>query len=392
LIILASPPDRHLSKALTQIIEIQDLQNNWSAVRGWLLDQAALELKIYSRSGFLRVTAGEYRLSTSVNLELNGDTVRTYFPQAIMDDAPKNINEFRTWWNKINDSQLTTFVALFKTPIENCKATDSMIYTLGPKPVLQEKPLECSPDNDAGAGIFTQVPGTISCYSKDVAYTQTSAPPTCQIWLQYVLKNDLVAGITHRVGANLVVPGEYVHLKESIFKKRYSDWGEGQFQTAFADLASVPEEFLAISLDSAKARIAEIQPKNEYIVEVLGLKIPAEELAKWGSWLLVAVQLYFWIHLHELNRKLDPSSPGFEVAWIGIYRSWIAAAAVLTSSCILPIGALWVLYSRARGVDGVAPAYAAWSIYAGVLLAILTGERTLRIRRQLKPRIVASVS
>jgi hypothetical protein len=74
-------------------------------------------------------------------------------------------------------------------------------------------------------------------------------------------------------------------------------------------------------------------------IEISAIKISASDLARWGSVLILAVQFYFWIHLHEFRRKIDPNSPGRDVAWVGVYQSRIGALSVLlTALCITGCG------------------------------------------------------
>lgn len=105
------------------------------------------------------------------------------------------------------------------------------------------------------------------------------------------------------------------HLSEGAFKALYGNWESGNFQEAFPALASIPPELNYIPLAQARARIESLQPKSEDIVEVVGLKIPTVELAQWGALIIIGVQFYLWIHLHEFNRRIGSRAPGRDVAW-----------------------------------------------------------------------------
>ena len=59
-----------------------------------------------------------------------------------------------------------------------------------------------------------------------------------------------------------------------------------------------------------------------------------------------SIQFYFWLHLHELNRKINKTAPGWDVAWVGIYHSLSASISMIISTCLLPTIAVLVLGLR----------------------------------------------
>lgn len=78
-------------------------------------------------------------------------------------------------------------------------------------------------------------------------------------------------------------------------------------------------------------------------IDVFGIKFPADSQAQWGIILIVTVLLYFWMHLRELSPRLKAAHSGVEIAWPGLYRSWIAYVVVWGTVVFVPLYALWIL-------------------------------------------------
>jgi hypothetical protein len=74
-----------------------------------------------------------------------------------------------------------------------------------------------------------------------------------------------------------------------------------------------------------------------------GVKIPVESALQWGILVILAIQFYLWIHLHELAPRLRDDDPGWDVAWIGVYRSLPARAFFLFSAAGMPFLAVLLL-------------------------------------------------
>jgi hypothetical protein len=75
---------------------------------------------------------------------------------------------------------------------------------------------------------------------------------------------------------------------------------------------------------------------NERQFEVFGIKFPIEDLSRWGIVLEIAILLYFCVHLRELSPKMTSADPGLDVAWVGLYSSWLASSLVWMSVLVLP--------------------------------------------------------
>ena len=90
---------------------------------------------------------------------------------------------------------------------------------------------------------------------------------------------------------------------------------------------------------------------------------------------MLGVQLYLWLHLHELGKKLRVNDPGWDVAWIGMYSSKYSRSAMMLTVVVLPM-----LAAVALGVRGLLAGQfrsASWcTLILGSLMSISIGVLT----------------
>jgi len=162
----------------------------------------------------------------------------------------------------------------------------------------------------------------------------------------------------------------FFYLLEQLPESERTSWRQGTFAEAFPELNAITK-----GRQAATYRVWDDSLRDEIIrtsdaFEAFGLKIPSQATALWGSLLVLGVQLYMLTHLIELARKIEPSDPGWEVAWIGIYQRRLAKVLFVGSTVLLPPSTIFIvaykglpLFVGARGAK-----IEAWSLLiAGVL-------------------------
>lgn len=138
-----------------------------------------------------------------------------------------------------------------------------------------------------------------------------------------------------------------VKINESDLKAVfYSDWSTGTFESAFPELESVSSGISALEIDDAIHRVEAEFAQSEKNVSVFGFAVPISQLSSWGVLVLISVQLYLWLHLHEFASRIEPEADGWSVAWVGFYNSSIAKIVVFVSCAILPTSASLILGYR----------------------------------------------
>jgi hypothetical protein len=139
----------------------------------------------------------------------------------------------------------------------------------------------------------------------------------------------------------------------------------GSFDHSFPELNKITRNFQTLEIDKFDPILEAEQNRNGESFEAFGVKFPAEATTRWGVLIILAVQLYFWIHLRELSQKLQPGDAGWEVAFIGMYTSLPSRIVYFISSCILP-----VLAVSALGIRGLAIGDYQWPFWASLTCGI----------------------
>jgi hypothetical protein len=135
----------------------------------------------------------------------------------------------------------------------------------------------------------------------------------------------------------------------SLLVKQFPKWkdkGGLTFEDAFRELVAVDKPFENADLESARNILEAEADREGDVFEAVGMKVPADVAVRFGFLFVLALQLYMWIHLREFGSRLE-REPGFEVAWIGVYKSAPAQTVFRFSILYLPWVTITVLgYNR----------------------------------------------
>jgi hypothetical protein len=145
-------------------------------------------------------------------------------------------------------------------------------------------------------------------------------------------------------------------------------WKAGPFAASFSDLDKATANTQENSFEAISSNLQQeaSKPKTDSF-EVFGVKFPVEKATRWGILLIVGIQLYLWIHLHELSPRLKEADAGWDVAWIGVYRSLPARVLFVASTALLPVVTI-----AALGNNALREANAfVWAVYIAALFASL---------------------
>ncbi len=361
--LVAGSRDQSVSKALSQATQISELEQRWAEIRGSLFAQAARALglppngKIFSvRVQTLdpRLPPGRAYFELHASSEEFARTQAWKFSGAIMDRAPRTLAEFRSWWNSLHRG-----IRVHVPDLRNADSCDASFWLNDDSsPAFQVRSprdpgnLDCHVMNDQElltweGGTFNNIDANVTGFhtpreSMTLAIG-TSVSASKELSLSGPSAGKAMKGeVSVRISLGL----RAADLHEAALKESFPDWNNGSFDAAFPEIAQVPAELMNIPLANLPARIADLQPKGEQNIEAVGLKIPASDLSRWGTLLVLAIQFYFWLHLNEFNRRIDPKSPGLDVAWIGVYRSRAARLTMIVSACVLPLVTLAMLVAR----------------------------------------------
>lgn len=155
----------------------------------------------------------------------------------------------------------------------------------------------------------------------------------------------------------------YTINEASLSRLFFTDWKSGDFASAFRDINAASSGIATLPINDAVHRIESEAAASQREISLLGLSIPISQLSRWGAILLLSVQLYFWIHLHELVNKIEPYAEGWDVAWIGLYITQAAFAVALVSCCLLPVCAAIALATKIISIEVYYYKTAEWYLY-----------------------------
>jgi len=370
IILVSGSRDTRVSKALTQATQIVEFQSRWAEVQKTVYSSAAqsLNFPIEESTYFIRVAANTEALpghQARLRMTLTSDFITAFkpwkFSGAAMKDSPRNLAEFRIWWDRLHTGTTVTVPNVSGGKGGTCtldvweqdeagKIEAIDIDIQGKTHLVAPGVSKPAPPNTCKEGA-----GPEDLTSQSYLIEEIDLDPIGKDGSGFTLTGwarKLKSGkasktkLTTGLSVQFIIGGNSVTVNESILQGLFSDWRTGKYSEAFSELADATKDYETIALKSIPARLQDLQPKGEQNIEAFGLRVPSSDITRWGLVLLLAVQFYFWLHLHELNRKIDKTAPGWDVAWIGIYHSLSASISMIISACLLPTIAVLVLGLR----------------------------------------------
>jgi hypothetical protein len=302
LIIVCSSRPYDSVTALRDIEEIRQLQNEWSPkwveirgkpsdVRHWTEDPRLLDLELQPMPEFLcaiKMRGGNNIIIGHVTRAWRNysDHPEVWSPGSF----PRTASEFQKWWDLLEEPQESAFATviaggegIFFTSVGDnfhFKASEMPV----PIPQVRVVDFEMATSHDPAE------------YAKGeqalVSYDDSDG-------FQGAFNIPIARSTTTKVDQKMVI-------------SEFTNWHSGRFQDSFPDLYRATRGLEPLSLEETEAKLSEDASHSSDVFEVVGLKIPTEEVTTWGTILLLRVQLYLFLTLKELFSKLQPNDPGWE--------------------------------------------------------------------------------
>jgi hypothetical protein len=163
-----------------------------------------------------------------------------------------------------------------------------------------------------------------------------------------------------------------------------ADWRRGTFAETFPDLSEITKNYEKLDFETLDKILEAEESRTGDSFEAIGIKFPAEGVTRWGLLLILGIQLYLFLHLEELTPKLKPSDEGWEVAWIGVYKSDISRALYFASTILLPATVAFALAYRMPTLTRTAWWLRLVALLLGAALSLLLGLLAwIRLRKNL---------
>jgi hypothetical protein len=373
LIVLASlTPKSEMRAAHEQVLEILEVTNNW---RKDLFDNEAKNVvKADSakddRSAFVITSTGDvvanYLLSWNTNsqsatrpkFKASGWTVALNVPAELLPEPPpEDPDSFDTVGPSfsVNGPQnLKSFQALWDDLLQPGsimlprRPTECFYTTLDRNVDVMLVPCAILPLNSSASVTRDD---ELVLEPTDSTVKKRFQRASIQSDVQFDFSSQPLAGTFFDPGRILlpVRDAKQIHFDgQNVLIQLSSKWKAKHglsFKDAFRDLAAVDGTFEDASIESVE-RILDGEAKTQTeTFETFGLKIPGEIAVRFGALLVLAVQLYLWIHLREVGLRMKQNTD-LDIAWIGTYSSKAARILFYVTVTVLPLITLVVLGLR----------------------------------------------
>ncbi|MCT4648489.1 MAG: hypothetical protein N4A74_26110 [Carboxylicivirga sp.] len=124
-------------------------------------------------------------------------------------------------------------------------------------------------------------------------------------------------------------------------------WFYSSFEDQFKALHEVTKDWDDISIGAAKKIINSENTRTGDTFQVLGIQLPSQGILSWGIFIILGIQLYFYLHLREfLNRykSVSVESVGVTVPWLILYNGKFPMYVYFGTVILIPlISAITVL-------------------------------------------------
>jgi hypothetical protein len=164
------------------------------------------------------------------------------------------------------------------------------------------------------------------------------------------------------------------------------NWRTGQFKESFRDLDQLTQNYQDISFTNIEKILESEAARSGERLEVLGIKLPVDALRTWGVVIVLAIQLYFFLHIREFGKRLSIDNEAWGVAWVALYPGILESLVFLLSALLLPIVLVgifgWECLKSAMEPHVRISCFSFYPIalILTALIAYLTGRAAWRIR------------
>lgn len=288
------------------------IRTDWTTVR-------------YSFDADCRVAApGELGGSIAQGVRVDGRYLTEIVSTHAYPDKPATLAQFRALWDFLNsDPQI-----IVPTEFADQWITEDGSRPPAPYAILNQK--EKSVSDDAAD------------LTLDIRRSGEAAGTS-----RFVFRSDAAGGFIPVTGFRNTSMGGPRRLRDVLSTVGNSNLLQGSFAQSFPDLFDLAQNRDSAAFDILRRSFLQEIGRTDEMFEAFGLKLPISTAAGWGMGLIISVQLYFLAHFSELSRRMRPSDPGWEVAWIGVYHGQFARILFDASALLLPVLSVLLLACKA---------------------------------------------
>lgn len=126
-----------------------------------------------------------------------------------------------------------------------------------------------------------------------------------------------------------------------------ASWSEGLFATSFSELNAIMPKIKDKMIDAFDIDLVrQVYPSDPGVeqqkITILGMTINGIQMLSWGPWLILAIQLYFYILCRQFYQNYSNSRRALVFPWIGVSIDTIGRVVYFISLIVLPVCALFI--------------------------------------------------
>jgi hypothetical protein len=156
-------------------------------------------------------------------------------------------------------------------------------------------------------------------------------------------------------------------------------WSEGIFTESFSELKPIMPKIKDKMIDSFDIDSVRVIYPNESNIEqqkinILGITLNGIQMLSWGPWLVLAIQLYFYILFRQFYQTNSNSRYGLVFPWIGLSRDKLGRVVFFSSIIFLPVVALFISIAALQYSPISQYQILTFLKYAAVIISSLTAK------------------
>ena len=115
----------------------------------------------------------------------------------------------------------------------------------------------------------------------------------------------------------------------------------GAYEDAFGDLQYYTKGLESLETNAVVNYLRERYRNDDKKIQVLGIEVPQSAISQWGLLILIACQVYLYLHLAQSKTLWKETVPSFP--WIALYPGFAARVISTLSISVLPASAALLL-------------------------------------------------
>lgn len=115
------------------------------------------------------------------------------------------------------------------------------------------------------------------------------------------------------------------------------DWPRQSFKSAFPELAEATTNIASLGMNDLRNVLQDRRDRNGDPLELFGVKLKINEIGRWAIIILLAQELYFFMHLSALVKRVSSQDPIWTYPWIIMYPNVLTRIVGLITTSIIPL-------------------------------------------------------